>query len=127
MSPYKSEDANDDDDLRMAGEHKTARIRRFNDGFRKSGVGGTIVLTQGVNALSESDRTIVLGKVRAFEAFNPDNDPHGEHDFVRVEHDGTTYFGKIDYYAKDMKQGSEDPGDPNQTARVLTIMRADEY
>lgn len=32
-----------------------------------------------------------------------------------------------DYYAKDMKSEPEDPADPEQPVRVLTIMRADEY
>ena len=106
---------------------KTARIRELNDAFRSSFSGGKVMLTQGVNGMADSDKTALLAKVRAFDGFNADNDPHGEHDFVSVEHDGTTYFGKLDYYAKDMQQGSEDPADPLQTVRVLTIMRADEY
>ena len=62
------------------------------------------------------------------EAFGEGNDPHGEHDFLAVEIKGETYFAKIDYYADDtLSWGSEDPGDPDQTYRVLTIMHAREY
>ena len=106
---------------------RTARIRELNDAFRKSFIGGKVMLTQGVDGLSDRDKTVLLSKVRGFDDFHRDNDPHHEHDFVSVEHDGSTYFGKIDYYAKDMQHGSEDPADPLQTVRVLTIMRADEY
>ena len=106
---------------------KTARVRELNDEFRRTFVGGRVMLTAGVNALSDRDKAAVLAKVRTFDAFNGDNDPHGEHDFVRFDHDGVKYFGKLDYYAPDMQAGSEDPADPAQTARVLTIMRADEY
>jgi hypothetical protein len=106
---------------------KATRIRDLNDAFRKSFVGGKVVVTQGVDGLSDGDKLALLAKVRGFDDFNRDNDPHHQHDFVRVEHDGTTYYGKIDYYAKDMEGGSEDPADPLQTVRVLTILRADEY
>jgi hypothetical protein len=121
-------------ELRSSEEEKltdaishSARIRDLNDAFRRSFIGGSVILTQGVDGLSNSDKMAVLAKVRAFDDFNRDNDPHHEHDFVSVDHDGTTYFGKIDYYAKDMQNGSKDPSDPSQTVRVLTIMRADEY
>ena len=106
---------------------KTVRIRELNDAFRWTLVGGRVMLTAGVDALAEPGKTAVLEKVRTFDAFNGDNDPHGEHDFVSFEHEGVKYFGKMDYYASDMQNGSEDPADPSQTVRVLTVMRADEY
>jgi Protein of unknown function (DUF3768) len=59
--------------------------------------------------------------------FIEDNDPHGEHDFGSFEIEGRKLFFKIDYYDKDMRFGSEDPSDPSKTARVLTLMLAEEY
>jgi hypothetical protein len=105
----------------------TARIRALNDAFRQSFSGGKVLLTVGVNTLSDADKAAVLDKVRTFDAFDGDNDPHREHDFVVVEHNGERYFGKIDYYATDLRSGSERPDDPETTVRVLTIMLADEY
>lgn len=105
----------------------TARIRALNDAFRTSLVGGKVLLTVGVSALPEADRTAVIDMVRTFEAFDRGDDPYGEHDFVAVEHGGERYFAKIDYYAPDLRFGSERPADPESTIRVMTIMRADEY
>jgi Protein of unknown function (DUF3768) len=105
----------------------TARIRELNDAFRKTFIGGQVMLTAGINALPDTDKAALLGKIRTFNGFNGDNDPYGEHDFVNIEHDGEKYFAKLDYYAADMEGGSEDPSDPSKTVRVLTIMRADEY
>jgi hypothetical protein len=88
---------------------------------------GRVVMTAGVAALPEEDVARVLDRVRRFDEFTPDNDPHGEHDFGSFDAAGTTYFFKVDYYSPDMEGGSEDPADPEKTTRVLTIMRADEY
>jgi hypothetical protein len=111
----------------MPNAEVTARIRRLNDVLRATFTGGKVVMTDGVAAVSESDLAQLLAKVRSFDEFTNDNDPHGEHDFGSIVLAGQTYFFKVDYYAPDMDGGSEDPADPTKTTRVLTIMRADEY
>jgi len=72
-------------------------------------------------------RAAIAQKVARFDAFTAADDPYGEHDFGSFEHEGYRVFWKIDYYAPGMERGSEDPADPNQTVRVLTIMLAGEY
>ena len=66
-------------------------------------------------------------KVEMFDSFTEDNDPHGERDFGAFEHEGQRIFWKIDYYDRSLTYGSENPADPQQTVRVLTIMLASEY
>jgi hypothetical protein len=111
----------------VATRASTDRIRLLNDNFRCTYVGGHVVMTQGVNALPIDTKARVVLAVQSFNKFTADNDPHHEHDFGGFEIEGETYFFKIDYYALDMVDGSEDPADPEKTTRVLTIMRADEY
>jgi Protein of unknown function (DUF3768) len=103
------------------------KIALLNDSLRRTFSGGQVVMTDGVAALPERDLAQLLERVRSFDTFTTDNDPHGEHDFGAIELRGRTYFFKVDYYAPDMDGGSEDPADPEKTTRVLTIMRADEY
>jgi len=104
-----------------------ARIRHLNDAFRRTFVGGAVVVTAGVEALPAAKRKAILAKVRAFDAFTEDNDPHGEHDFGVIEDGDVRCFWKIDYYDREMELMSPDPSDPEVTTRVLTIMLADEY
>jgi len=108
-------------------DNRTARIRELNDAFRQSGRGGRIMMTAGVNALDAADLVALRMKIAGYDDFTADNDPHGEHDFGVVEHNGQTFFWKIDYYDRAMEAGSEDPSDPKQTTRVMTIMFAEEY
>lgn len=107
--------------------HKTDAIRKLNDQFRETLIGGTVLITQGVQAMDAETRTVALIKLTGFKDFTPDNDPHGEHDFGAFDVIGTKLFWKIDYYAPDMLHGSEDPADPTKTKRVLTLMLASEY
>lgn len=104
------------------------RIAELNDLCRTAmGIAGRLVQTQGVSGLPARAQSAIREKVESFKDFTPDNDPHGERDFGAFDHEGTRIFWKIDYYAPDMCQGSEDPSDPRQTVRVLTLMLAEEY
>ncbi len=64
---------------------------------------------------------------QAFDAFTPDNDPYGEHDFGSFKLEGVLVYWKIDYYDLTLKTGSDNPADEAVTARILTIFLASEY
>ena len=106
----------------------TQAIARLNDLCRTAmGVAGKLIQTQGICALPPAEQSAIREKVETFNHFSEDNDPYGERDFGAFEHNGHQVFWKIDYYAPDLMHGSENPADPKQTVRVLTIMLADEY
>jgi hypothetical protein len=104
-----------------------ARIRKLNDQFRRTFVGGIVAGTDGFGTLGSDLGARFLRAIQAFDDFGEDNDPYGEHDFGAITLDGITVFWKIDYYDYTMVAGSEDPADPDKTLRVLTIMLASEY
>ena len=103
------------------------RIRPLNDAFRRSFVGGTVVVTVGFGSLSPDRRDSILARIRSFDNFDEDNDPHGEHDFGLIEDGDVRCFWKIDYYDTDMELMSPDPADASVTTRVLTVMLPEEY
>lgn len=100
-------------------------IAALNDQARRTFKDCRVVITQGVQALGDVDAT--LRQVQLFNAFTTDNDPYGEHDFGAIRYQGQTIFWKIDYYDLDLHMHSPDPSDETVTARVLTIMLAEEY
>jgi Protein of unknown function (DUF3768) len=108
-------------------ESKTDRIRELNDAFRRTFVGGAVMITAGVEAMPLDQRRSILQKVRSFDAFSEDNNPHHENDFGSIDEAGVRCFWKIDYYDRKTEFGSPDPADPAVTTRVLTIMLAEEY
>jgi hypothetical protein len=102
-----------------------AKIAALNDAARREFVGCRVVITRGIAAMPDLDA--VYAKVRGFTDFSPRNDPHGEHDFGALEHEGQTLFWKFDYYDPELVMASLDPSDPTVTCRVLTIMLAEDY
>ena len=63
----------------------TEKIRKLNDSFRQSFIGGQVLLTQGIRALPEQDIVDIMIKVQRFNDFNRKNDPYQEHDFGKIE------------------------------------------
>ncbi len=123
----------------MSAVSRTRRIAELNDALRSraglpviAGNGrlkGLIVITRGIVELPFDTQAEILAKVRGFDGFNEDCDPHGEHDFgaFEIESVGRIFF-KLDYYSdENLEYGSEDPSDPDKSFRVLTIMLAEEY
>lgn len=106
---------------------RAERIAQLNDTIRKTGTGGTIVITQGVKRVTGFDAAKLLAELAAYTGFDQDNDPHGERDFGDLTLFGYDLLWKIDYYDNDLKFASEDPADPSLTSRVLTVMLASEW
>ena len=130
--------------MSATAHEQTARIARLNDLARTAmGVACTAVATVGFRSLPDADQSRVRELIETYDAFDEDNDPHGERDFGCVYQLGngcwTTerprvcddererVFWKLDYYDRVMRFASDDAANPAVTRRVLTIMLADEY
>lgn len=111
----------------MSTTNRAERIRELNDAFRTTLKGGKCFMTSGVSGMGLPFSTAAQAAVKSFSDFNADNDPYSEHDFGSVQISDERVFWKIDYYDLSMDFGSNDPADPTQTTRVLTIMLAEEY
>ena len=102
-------------------------IKTLNDNFRKSLLGGKVMLTKGVFSKGQRAINEILHRVKTFTDFNEDNDPYNEHDYGSFLYAGEKIMWKIDYYDKDLRYFSEDPEDVSKTIRVMTVMLAEEY
>jgi hypothetical protein len=103
------------------------RLRPLNDQLRQHRIGGKVVISSGVQALGLGVLILIEDAVARFDAFDSNNDPHGEHDFGVVRVQGHTVFFKIDAYDTNLRHHSPDPADPAVTCRVMTLMLSDEY
>ena len=105
------------------------KIRALNDQMRTnpSGGRGRIMGTASITNLGSAFFLQAIAAIAKFDAFDEDNDPHGEHDFAVVDVAGTKVYFKIDYFDLDLRYGSEDPSDAAKTVRVMTIMLPSEY
>jgi len=103
------------------------QIARLNDALRKYGRGGQIMITRGVRGIADFDARGLVAALAAYDAFDPDNDPHGERDFGDLTIGGEDLLWKIDYYDTHYQYASPDPADASVTSRVLTVMFSSEY
>ncbi|WP_118856113.1 DUF3768 domain-containing protein [Sphingomonas mesophila] len=102
-------------------------ISELNDRLRRDWVGGRVAMSAGVEQLGLDAVIEIFEAVNEFEAFTPDNDPYGEHDFGVIKVGSERIIWKIDYYDTALESGSPDPSNPAVTTRVLTVMLASEY
>jgi hypothetical protein len=103
----------------LTDAQKTDRVRALNDMARqKPGVACRANMTIGFAALEEHD----FGAI--YRLHTGEWTQHRPKDHKMI---GETVFWKIDCYDKQLEFGSEAPWDSAQTARVLTIMLANEY
>lgn len=105
-----------------------SQLATQNDRFRTSlgsttDLPGQIMMTRGV--AHHAAQAEIISKVREFNDFSEDNDPHGEHDFGSFDVGSDKFFWKIDYYDSEAcEYGAENP---LKCYRVLTVMLAEEY
>ena len=113
-----------------------AEIARQNDEFRRTygqspRIQGRIMMTAGVAAFDALAMQRIQSAIVLFNAFSRDNDPYGEHDFgaftITVDDEDKVIWFKIDLYDQAYAGGAEQPDDPAQTRRVMTIMLPSEY
>jgi hypothetical protein len=104
-------------------------IAQLNDDMRQTprGPGKRAVITRAVNHMGLDFLRRALAVVASFDQFSSGNNVHRERDYGAFEIDGHKLMFKIDYLDVDGIYASEDPTDPAQTLRVMTIMFADEY
>ena len=102
-------------------------IATLNDKFRKSFIGGEVLLSAGIAAMSSEDKANIVSLVQNFNDFTEDNNVYGERDFGSFDYKDEKILWKIDYYDLNHKYMSEDPSNPDITNRVLTIMTVYEY
>jgi len=75
-----------------------------------------LVMTGGISSLAVEHVDVIMEKVKTFDDFSKDNDPHKEHDFGAFTFHNSKVMWKIDDYAG--HDGFE---------LVLTVMLAEEY
>ena len=119
------------------------RIAMLNDKARAAlGVDCTVAATNGFLELPKDDQDDICALVKSYSAWNIGTDSYEERDFGIIFQladgrwttdtpDGSGWLGavfwKIDYFDKMFEHPSKRPWDEDATARILTLMRPDEY
>ena len=103
------------------------RIRTLNDAFRRTFVGGTVVITAGVEALPSTNAARSSRRCAPSTPSPTTTIPTANTTSARSTRAASAASGRSTMYDRETEMGSPDPADPSVTTRVLTIMLADEY
>lgn len=114
-------------DETAGGKSNALKIQELNDNFRRTLIGGNVLMTLGIQELARGKTPELIAAISTFNNFTQDNDPYNEHDFGTITFNAHEVFWKIDYYDKALVYHSPDAADPTVTVRVMTIMLAEEY
>lgn len=90
-------------------------IKELNDNFRKSFLGGHVIISQKVQMLPAKSRKELFEYIKQFNNFTKENDPYGEHDFGSIKFQNNVYFWKIDYYDTNFLYHSPNPSNTSVT------------
>lgn len=83
-------------------------IALLNDKLRKTGRGGSIMLTTNLTRVTGFDATVLTKALAEYADLDASNDPHGERDFGDLTLWGYDLIWKIDLYEKKVvKRGLE--------------------
>ena len=107
----------------------TEAIAQLNDDMRlhPMGPGKRAVITRAVHHMGAAFIKRAIAAVAAFDDFTSGENVHRERDYGTFVLDSHKLLFKIDYLDVDGVLASDDPSDPAQTLRVMTIMFASEY
>ena len=108
-------------------ENQKQQIAETNDQVRQTLFRDRLMITIGVQGLSQETQNKIFATIEIYDDFKPSNDPHKEHDFGSLEVDGNSVFWKIDYFDDGLEYHSPDVLDRSVTRRVLTVMLSEEY
>jgi hypothetical protein len=105
----------------------TKKIQEINDRVRRAEATALVLIAGDMSQEDSSIHVAAMKVVSEFDAFNEENDPHGEHDHGSFDLNGEKCMWKIDYCDLELRFGSEKPWDETVTKRVLTIFYARDY
>ncbi|SNR70963.1 DUF3768 domain-containing protein [Paracoccus sediminis] len=88
---------------------------------------GSIILTPGIAAEGIAFVQEAVVACAVDRNFTESNDPWADHSFGTLDVQGKRIWWKIDLYDADCSGGAENPADPAETHRVVTILFPSEY
>lgn len=94
------------------------KLRLKNDNFRKTFLGGRVVVTPTI--MNSPYKEAIIQMVKDYSTFTMDNDPYNEHGQGSFHFHGSRFSWRIDYFDDSYRFFEEDGN------RVLTIMHSSE-